>query len=721
MKLFSIILTALICLSCSGQTSNTLNVVGTGTLPGNQLLYQDDLVFRIDKRSDLILEDKVGTKDVTILIPTFMKDADGSAQILGDASRDGEKWFTGTSYTLYFQFKRMDFLPQEGSDDIVEFGGGVLDEQRGLHFQSFNGNFWILSADGTTGYSSAIGADINALFDSTEVYDVIVTVTTSAITCNIYDQDGDAVITPYSQDITAYDFNTDNNFTSWKFNSEYFVITNVKKFSAIKTLVQCQTDSVVYNLQVHVPNVWAAADISGNQIDFAYSEVTTADIVYTATHDWLLRYGFDAFENGWNATTMRQIGRSVDGTINTPSRVAATFWVASRLVYERGPSDYVTLRDCKLRFTHAFFDRSNSTIWADTARSEFGYYDSDNPSDFHITELNQKWIYDALNTGYRGKLYVDWDDNSVEEWDRRRLTSIFLYDTDKTGDSQFRILAQTNDIITTVRDATGDTVCDGSGYLQMGRLKADTGMLVFRLDDGFNDIYDTWKPFLDPFDIEPFVGIHPAEAGNSQYHGFDTLRLLQDDDYIMVANNDSDIDYSTLYYVDRIELDMTNTVNAMRSENLTVNHYMGNRHSSSNPTIDYIAHKLGLKTHHTAANYTADSTYGICSLYPDLFRLQSMPLDINVPAGNLYNLSNSPNTDELAAIKAQLDICLAEKRMVIMFVHTYRENVKDALVGVGGVFEYAVANDIPIYNLDEALEHIRYLMKLLSKARMVIR
>lgn len=122
-----------------------------------------------------------------------------------------------------------------------------------------------------------------------------------------------------------------------------------------------------------------------------------------------------------------------------------------------GNLTYHNLADSKIRFTADFFDRSNATIWKDECRAS-DYYDAGNVKDFHISEINFKTLIGWLNTGYAGKFYPKVQVNSIN--DRKLLKELILYDTDKTGDNEVKILKYTGDIAEAVTDESGNYVYD---------------------------------------------------------------------------------------------------------------------------------------------------------------------------------------------------------------------------------------------------------------------
>lgn len=109
-----------------------------------------------------------------------------------------------------------------------------------------------------------------------------------------------------------------------------------------------------------------------------------------------------------------------------------------------------------------FFNRSNVTIWNAAARASI-YYDSLNPTDFHISELNQYSISELLNVGYKGKFFNHFTANSID--DRYFAKAFLLYVTDKKFEDEIRVLRYTKDITKAIDDGLGSYLTDANGYV----------------------------------------------------------------------------------------------------------------------------------------------------------------------------------------------------------------------------------------------------------------
>lgn len=663
----------------------------------------NDLGMWLKTRSGLTFIDKYGN-DAEILLPCFLNS--GSASILGDKTRTEEKIFDGNDHTIYFQFRQIEDVNPASAYDIVSFGGGTVNTRRGIELRAVYNGLRIYAADGATRYFKILVTTINTLLKDQGVFDVIINVygTTQMATCSVYDSDNNIVGSSMNQDISAFVFNNDDNYEPFTFNSQYFIVDNVKKFNSVKTLSQCQTDLYRSDLQLHLPNILSGADISGNGLDFSYSSMTVDDIYYSNINSWALEYGSDRYEIGLDATYGRTVCR--DNSLNSyiPSREAGATWVGSRIVGEFY-SGIINSGDCAIRFSNAFFDRSNSTIWKAAARS--GYYNVSDPLVFHISELSQRNFYNWINDGYKGRAYVNFVNNSIEKFDRKSIKSIFLYNTDRTGSDNVLTLAYTNDLFAVVQDGGHAPTFNSYGYAKFGILKSVSPMLTMRIDDGYADIPTDWRPFFNQYDINIIVGIHAAEVGTSGTYNFATWQQLKDmyntpPRYISACHNNYDVDYSSLAYVDEIEQRMITGKNAQEAQKIPCHYYMGNRHSSSNPSVPYFAHKVGFVSHLAASIYGKGGVEGANPREVDLYRICAVACDL---AGN-FDLTQVDNTDEINNVKALMDTAITENRWLILFVHAYRDKVKNAFIEL---FQYAQSIGLEFYSYDEAIANCKYL------------
>jgi len=667
-----------------------------------------DLEFYAKTRDGNTFTDNFGN-DATILTPCFLRVSDTAAAVLGNPTRSEEHLIDGNSYTCYFQLKQINDVTESGADDIVSLGGGRTSTRRGMEFRTWNGNLWFYISDGATQYSQSLVTDVNTNIKGQGVFDIFITIngTAEEVFCGVYNSAGALVGSSMTQDISAFVFNSDDNYQAIKFYSPTTIIENFKKFTALKTLVQCQTDTYRTDLQIHLPNVFAGADISGNAIDFSHLNIDATDIYYTDINAWILDYGYDWYQYGLDPDYVRTVPYDTDGNAYIPSREAAEPWVATRIVRQAEGSAKINAMDCAIRFTNSFFDRSNTTIWAAAART--GYYDASDPYFFHISELNQKTLYDWLNDGYRGRAYVHYSDNSIEQYDRKVLKEVFVYATDRQLTDNKEVLIYTGDLMSAVLDEQSEVTYDADDYVKLGTLMSAGPMLTIRFDDGFIDQFTEYKPFFDTYDISPLVGIHSAEVGTGNYATWETLLAAYKDDpaYDICCHNNYDNDYSTLAYVDIMEQDMIDGRDGQEAQGMTCDYHFGNRHSSSNPSIFYFSHKIGHKAHICASDYGEGRIHGANPRVLNLYRLCAMGVDINLPAGHPYYLVPQPNTTAIANIKAEMDNVVSENEWLIIFIHTHNQDVEDGLAECLDYWETTLGESF--YSMSEALDNCKYL------------
>jgi len=86
-----------------------------------------------------------------------------------------------------------------------------------------------------------------------------------------------------------------------------------------------------------------------------------------------------------------------------------------------------------------FFDRSNTTIWNATARTDD--YDAANVSDFRIDKLDYDTLNSMLNTDYQDTFFEAFKASYSE---KNYISEIFTYATKKTGADLTKVLNYIN-------------------------------------------------------------------------------------------------------------------------------------------------------------------------------------------------------------------------------------------------------------------------------------
>ncbi len=685
----------------NGRIVNVTAIIGSNNVSvgDNIIPSKSDLAFRTTRRNGLTLTDGFGN-NATILPKLFINDS--GAKIYGSRTNSYERCLDGGSYTYYLKFKQVYDANVVSVDDVVTFGGGYIAAWRGVQLRIKINKLEVYIADGSTALDHTLVDAANTNLKGQGVFDVIVNVDypNRKLIAGVYDSDNNLVGSAADIDISSLVFNNDMNAKAIEFESEICILDNFKKFDAVKTLTQCQTDSYRNDLQIHLANLYSSADISGNSRDFAHSGFTATDIYYDNLSSWGLDYGFDRAEK-YGFDTIRDIARDSDGNPYYPSLDAGALWIASKTTKEQNKDDYFhNLLDCKIRFTHSFFDRSNTTIWGASARS--GYYDSGNKKDFHISELNQRTLQKWLNDGYKGRLFVHISNNSIETRDRYLLKEIFLYENDKTSTDHLTVLNYTGDSMAAILSG-GEVTYDGD-YVAIGYLKTTKPMFTIRIDDGYDNAYDDWRSVFNGLNIDPSMNIHSELVGTTEspytFMTWTQIKTLISEGWEITSSGEYDNDWSALMLFTTLESELLGSKQTINSQGIICNHLIPNKHGIDNPSVSYLAHKNGYKTSHAGPNLY--NSTGANPLIIDKFNLNAMPCDL---AGD-YNLDQTPNATEIQNCKDQIDLCVSGNRWGIFYLHAYGTRLRDAIIEV---INYAIAQGVENVTMDEALENTKYL------------
>lgn len=141
-----------------------------------------------------------------------------------------------------------------------------------------------------------------------------------------------------------------------------------------------------------------------------------------------LDYGFTLYENGLENLYMPL---SLSGNEITPYELYTTAgYRKTKEGVHYGNSQNHNLANSMIHIPGDFWDRSDTGIWNDFARSATSYYNSDNPNWWHPTELNNLMIQSWANAGYKKTGYVKVSDHSYK--DRKILKDIFSFALDRS-------------------------------------------------------------------------------------------------------------------------------------------------------------------------------------------------------------------------------------------------------------------------------------------------
>jgi hypothetical protein len=680
--------------------------VEDGQVP--HLPFRGDLSMRLDTRSGGTLNDSAGEYDATVLVPELLC-PDSTTGLIGDATRACEKILDGNNYTIYLRAK----FEEDIEGERRMFNAGTTS---GRYFKIYNyyNQLRVRCSDGSNNDSAVLTSDKTNDLVPLNYFDVVVQVdgANELITAEVYGDNG-LIIGTDTIDLDGWTLNGDDNATYFSLgrNSGNAIVTNFKKFTAIKTHSQCIDNSYVTDLQIWVPTLMCNADISGNGNHFSYQVDKSADdVVWIDFNTSSLVYGVDRWvdPNGTYANRYLNYTPSGQPTIDQSATTPALDHPMSgyRITAERaGVTNEVNHPDCKIRFTHDFFDRSDTEIWGAAAR--LGYYDEDNTKDFHISELNQRTIQTWLNDGYKGRFFVKFTDNSIEDFDRKYLTEMMLYDSNKTGADHLQVLTYTEDILAAIYD--GDSIdYDANNQVQLGTLKTTKPMVTIRFDDTRDDHYNNYLPLMNAQGItNVLTGCHSNQMGETvgsvDFLDWDSTRVLYETGWEVACHNREDDDYNTVEFLNDIEDNFNLARTEQESQGIPCNIYVGNKHTSAGPQIPYYAHKVGFSAHLAWGNYGTDGN-GANNQAIDRYNLSAIPADLATP-DNTYNLEQDPNTSQIAAIKAEIDKCVSGNRWLIIMLHDYTAS---KAVALNEIIDYAQTNSISFVTVSQALSNTSY-------------
>lgn len=671
--------------------------------PDNSIPFLGDLASNYSIRSGSYFIDPIANDTAEILIPEFV--GNNIAQLRGDNSRVAERLWDGNDYSLYFRMKQADSVNVTGFliNDIFNTGT----TGRRLTLRLFYQHFAVYISDGTTDYTDFIYSNSNGLLDY-DYFDVLINIRASSDTFNIklYDPNG-SIIAEDDRDISAFVMSSNANSADFTINSERCVLTNFKKFEGNKTITEVLDYSYITDAQMIVPHVLSGVNVLEDSNHFQRISIVDSLIEYIAFNSYLMDYGYDYYKKDDNIDAF--VPYKPDGSVIKINWQAATIPLSGFRLMQNRPASVTGINDmsAKIRFNNPFFNRKNTTIWSDSARSVLSYYDASDSTAFHVSELNQRTLYEWLNVGYKGTSFVDYSINSIERFDRQVFEKLLVYNTDKINNDNLTVLGYTGDDLA----VTGNVV---DNYYELGYLQSDTAMLVLRVDDTDTTSYTDWKFFFDTVagGVDPIAGIHSGEMGQQGVFYY-TSSWSQVDELVtsygweLGDHNYTDVDYSNIQYVDSIgyymELAKQTTLDSI---GYSLQHYIPNRRSCENMSTQYYSYKVGYKSMISLGDidFGCSTPDGTNYKIVDKYDLSAMSADL---VGD-YNLDLPDNTQELANLKAQIDTAVAGNRFAIIFVHNYAQRVADAL---SEVINYANDNGVVILKHSEAVNRFKYLPK----------
>ena len=189
---------------------------------------------------------------------------------------------------------------------------------------------------------------------------------------------------------------------------------------------------------ISVPNLNVVYDAGGNyHLNLVAGSSKRSNYLYSSYGSrYGMEIGYTIYSNGYEFI---YVPTNYDGSEATVTPPTGFFKLRTIL----GDSLNYNLSNAKLRIPASIFDRSNATVFADAARAATTYYDSGNTNDWHVTECNNLQKADWCNTGYKGRMFWDIDDNTYGI--RKKMVEIFSYASDNTGDDYNKILRYCGD------------------------------------------------------------------------------------------------------------------------------------------------------------------------------------------------------------------------------------------------------------------------------------
>lgn len=406
-------------------------------------------------RSGLTLPDSRGGTAINILTPVYK--AYGGWYV---ASTGGslERFFNGTDYTVYFKVKQI--ASYTGTAWIAEWGN-LTGLSRGVSLVSIWDDLYTTFADGTNKTQTIQLPSVNTNMLSAGWIEVFIQIdfTAKRVRCNLYKQsDGSSLGTAINADITGWDFTDVDNWDVLKLHAENTCYCDLKKFTGLKTIAQCRNNAYVTDCQFFIPDLITGTDVVGTH-HFNINNLDLQNVYYDSISTYMLDYGYslyrsinkaEHFYEGWDVTTFGYA--YADKYVpNTPSGVAV-----ARTILDYNGNTYVkvedhagsltqhNLADSLLNIPGLSWDKSNTTIYKDSVRTANPYYyDSGNSNRWHISELDYLTFSEKCNVSYKGINFFKITDNSVT--DRKFLTEVFSYSTNKTANDLIKILQYTGD------------------------------------------------------------------------------------------------------------------------------------------------------------------------------------------------------------------------------------------------------------------------------------
>jgi len=342
-----------------------------------------------------------------------------------------------------------------------------------------------------------------------------------------------------------------------------------------------------------------------------------------------------------------------------------------------------------------------------------GYYDVSHPKDFHISELDQRTIYEYLNTAYRARFFIKAQsenylgtfNSSITEsryfdphGTRKKLLELFLYTTDKTLLDHSKALTYTGDIHAAIKDVDGLVTYDAQDHIPLGYFKATKPLMIVRFDDGFDTQYEDFFPLCESLGIKATIAILTGTDDGGDYMEvpggigltWPEIVALQTAEWEILNHGRDDDDLSLNTPAEALAA-IIYSKDRLISFGLSVKHFA--------------AHKNGGFAAHVAI--AAMKYYGSATTVNELLNPEQIQLDyISTLRGDISGSYNLDVAGGVIAFKAKIDEAVANNRIIITYLHSYSA---DKGAGLTDVVNYAIAAGVEITTLSGALSKCRYL------------
>jgi len=169
--------------------------------------------------------------------------------------------------------------------------------------------------------------------------------------------------------------------------------------------------------------------------------------------------------------------------------------------------DFLNLPNCAILFSGDEWDRSNTSLYENEARSSTTYYDSSRPKLWHVDELNNLMFQVWAKDGHKGRNFVKITDNSYKS--RKLLKYICTFNEDKYNSSEWnKLMAYVGDYKVTADSylenefvfwkyipVTDEYILTQRGSKKLKWIDSTTDKFALSVDCGETYLYEINSPF----------------------------------------------------------------------------------------------------------------------------------------------------------------------------------------------------------------------------------